>query len=314
MAAREEIVKLLTYLAATVALVAGTATSVASRNPITSASVPPAMAAQPAAAPKRIVSLIPPMTETLFAIGAGPQVVAVGSFDNYPPEVEKLQRVGALLDPDVERILSLRPDLVVVYESQADLREQLQRAHIPMYVYRHAGLADITTSIRDVGIRVGRAAAAAELAQTIEQRIAAVRKRVAGLPRPATLVVFEREPLTLRGIYASGGIGFIHDIVNAAGGANAFADVKRQAVQATTELVLARRPAVIIELRAAVAPGEDARREVATWNALSSLPAVQQGRVYLFSDQRMSIPGPRVGEVVEILGKTIHPEAFAPGR
>ena len=306
--------KLLTYLAATVALVAGTATSVASRNPITSASVPPAMAAQPAAAPKRIVSLIPPMTETLFAIGAGPQVVAVGSFDNYPPEVEKLQRVGALLDPDVERILSLRPDLVVVYESQADLRAQLQRAHIPMYVYRHAGLADITTSIRDVGIRVGRAAAAAELAQTIEQRIAAVRKRVAGLPRPATLVVFEREPLTLRGIYASGGIGFIHDIVNAAGGTNAFADVKRQAVQATTELVLARRPAVIIELRAAVVPGENARREVATWNALSSLPAVQQGRVYLFSDQRMSIPGPRVGEVVEILGKTIHPEAFAPGR
>jgi iron complex transport system substrate-binding protein len=313
-AAREEIVKLLTYFAAVVALVAGTDTSVASRNPTTSAGVPPAMAAQPAAAPKRIVSLIPPMTETLFAIGAGPQVVAVGSFDNYPPEVEKLQRVGALLDPDVERILSLRPDLVVVYESQADLRAQLQRAQVPMYVYKHAGLADITTSIRDVGIRVGRAAAADELAQTIEQRIAAVRKRVAGLPRPSTLVVFEREPFTLRGIYASGGIGFIHDIVNAAGGTNAFADVKRQAVQATTELVLARRPAVIIELRAAVARGEDTRREIATWNALSTLPAVQQGRVYLFSDQRMSIPGPRVGEVVEILGKTIHPEAFAPGR
>jgi iron complex transport system substrate-binding protein len=253
------------------------------------------------------------MTETLFAVGAGPQVIAVGSFDNYPPEVEKLQRVGALLDPDVERILSLRPDLVVVYESQTDLRAQLQRAHIPMYVYRHAGLADITTTIRDVGTRVGRAAAATQLAQNIEQRIAAVRKRVAGLPRPSTLVVFEREPLTLRGIYASGGIGFINDMVTAAGGANAFADVKREAVQATTELVLARRPAVIIELRATVAPGEDTRREVATWNALSTLPAVQQGRVYLFSDQRMSIAGPRVGEVVEILGRTIHPEAFAPG-
>jgi iron complex transport system substrate-binding protein len=312
-AAREEIVKLLAHLVAAVALLAGTNTSVASRNPASGAGVAPAMAAQLPAAPRRIISLIPPVTETLFAIGAGPQVVAVGSFDNYPPEVEKLQRVGALLDPDVERILSLRPDLVVVYESQVDLRAQLQRAHIPMYVYKHAGLADITTTIRDVGTRVGRTPAAAELAQSIEQRIAAVRKRVAGLPRPSTLVVFEREPLTLRGIYASGGIGFIHDMVNAAGGTNVFADVKRQAVQATTELVLARRPAVIIELRSAVAPGEDTRREVATWNALSTLPAVQQGRVYLFSDQRMSIAGPRVGEVVEILGRTIHPEAFAPG-
>jgi iron complex transport system substrate-binding protein len=310
-AAREEIVKLLTYLVAAVALVTGT--SVASRSLISGVDGAAAMAVQPPAPPKRIISLIPPMTETLFAVGAGPQVIAVGSFDNYPPEVEKLQRVGALLDPDVERILSLRPDLVVVYESQTDLRAQLQRAHIPMYVYRHAGLADITTTIRDVGTRVGRAAAATQLAQNIEQRIAAVRKRVAGLPRPSTLVVFEREPLTLRGIYASGGIGFINDMVTAAGGANAFADVKREAVQATTELVLARRPAVIIELRATVAPGEDTRREVATWNALSTLPAVQQGRVYLFSDQRMSIAGPRVGEVVEILGRTIHPEAFAPG-
>ena len=303
--------KLLTYLVAAVALVTGP--SVASRSLISGVDGAAAMAGQPPAPPNRIISLIPPMTETLFAVGAGPQVIAVGSFDNYPPEVEKLQRVGALLDPDVERILSLRPDLVVVYESQTDLRAQLQRAHIPMYVYRHAGLADITTTIRDVGTRVGRAAAATQLAQNIEQRIAAVRKRVAGLPRPSTLVVFEREPLTLRGIYASGGIGFINDMVTAAGGANAFADVKREAVQATTELVLARRPAVIIELRATVAPGEDTRREVATWNALSTLPAVQQGRVYLFSDQRMSIAGPRVGEVVEILGRTIHPEAFAPG-
>ena len=72
--------------------------------------------------PRRIISLIPAVTEMLFAIGAGPQVVAVSSFDQYPPQVEKLQRVGALIDPDVERILSLRPDMVAVYASQADLR------------------------------------------------------------------------------------------------------------------------------------------------------------------------------------------------
>ncbi len=76
----------------------------------------------PRSPPRRIISLIPAVSEMLFAIGAGPQVVAVSSFDDYPPEVLKLPRVGALLDPDLERILSLRPDLVIVYESQTDLR------------------------------------------------------------------------------------------------------------------------------------------------------------------------------------------------
>ena len=80
-------------------------------------------ASQPSGPPGTASSpLIPAVTEMLFAIGAGPQVVAVSSFDDYPPEVQKLPRVGALLDPDVERILSLRPDLVIVYESQADLK------------------------------------------------------------------------------------------------------------------------------------------------------------------------------------------------
>jgi iron complex transport system substrate-binding protein len=266
--------------------------------------------AQAQAPPRRIISLIPPVTETLFAIGAAPQVVAVSSFDKYPPEVEKLQRVGALLDPDVERILSLRPDLVIVYASQTDLRAQLARAHIPTYVYTHAGLSDVTATIREVGNRVGRGAAASKVAEGIERRIADVRRRVAGLPRVPTLVVFEREAFTLRGIYASGGVGFIHDMVDAAGGSNVFADVKRQAVQATTELILARRPSIIIELRSAVASDEDRRRELAAWNALGAVPAVRAGRVHLFTDQKMSIAGPRVGEVIEILGRTIHPEAF----
>ena len=117
---------------------------------------PAARASQPSGHPARIISVIPAVTEMLFAIGAGPQVVAVGSFDDYPPEVARLPRVGALLDPDVERILSLRPDLVIVYESQNDLRTQLARVGIGMFVYKHAGLADITTTISALGDRVGR--------------------------------------------------------------------------------------------------------------------------------------------------------------
>ncbi len=268
------------------------------------------LSSPPAPPPARIVCLVPAVTETLFAIGAGTQVAAVSSFDNYPPDVAGLQRVGALLDPDVERILSLRPDLVVVYASQADLRTQLGRAGVPTYVYTHAGLPDVTTTIREVGERTGHGASASQLAGTIERRIAAVRHTIDGLRKIPALVVFEREPLSLRGIYASGGIGFIHDLLEAAGGRNVFADVKQEAVQATTELVLARRPEVILELRPAVTTETDRRREIAAWDRLGSLPAVRSKRIYIFSDQKMSIAGPRVGEVVETLARTLHPEAF----
>jgi iron complex transport system substrate-binding protein len=260
--------------------------------------------------PSRIISLIPAVTEMLFSVGAGPQVVAVSSFDRYPPEVSKLPRVGALIDPDVERILSLHPDLVVVYATQTNLREQLERAKVPMYVYSHAALPDILTTIRSVGARVGHAKAADDLAGSIDRRIAAVRERVAGRPRPRTLIVFDREAAALRGIYASGGFGFIHDMVAAAGADNVFADVNQQAVQATTELILARRPDVVLELRGDPVSADTRQREIGVWQSLASVPAVRTGRVYFLADQSTVVPGPRVAQAVELIARTLHPDAW----
>ena len=130
----------------------------------------------------------------LFAIGAGPQVVAVSSFDQYPPEVENLQRVGALLDPDLERILSLRPDLVVVYGSQTDLLAQLGRAqhpglHLPP---RRAGRRH-GNDARDSASASGTRPRREQLATEIEARIGRSAHASAGAARPRTLIVFGRE-------------------------------------------------------------------------------------------------------------------------
>jgi iron complex transport system substrate-binding protein len=241
----------------------------------------------------------------LFAIGAGPGVVAVSSFDTYPPDVEKLPRVGALVDPDLEKILSLRPDLVVVYGSQSDLRAQLERAGVPIFVYEHAGLADVTTTIRAVGARVGRGDAAAALAASIERQLEAIRARAAGRPRPRTLIVMGRESGALRGIYASGGVGFIHDMVTTAGGDNVFGDIRQQAVQATSELILARRPEVVLELRVGTLSADEVAREAATWRALSSLPAVRNNRIAILTDPRTVIPGPRVAEGTMLIERVL---------
>jgi iron complex transport system substrate-binding protein len=261
-------------------------------------------------APQRIVSIIPALTEVLFAIGAGPRVVAVGSFDDYPPEVKKLERVGALLDPDLERILSLKPDLVTVYGSQADLLRQLERAGVPTFLYRHAGLADVSTTILDLGARVGQPKEAEALTRAIQQHLDRIREHVAGRPRPRTLIVFGREALALRGIYASGGRGFLHDMLTLAGGDNIFADVQRESVQASSELILARRPEVIIELRVGDTPPDQQRKEIEVWNRLSSVPAVQSKRVFFLTDARTVVPGPRVAEGTELLARALHPEAF----
>jgi iron complex transport system substrate-binding protein len=262
------------------------------------------------APPSRIICLIPAVTEMLFAVGAGPQVVAVGSFDHFPPEVERLPRVGALLDPDLERILALRPDLVVVYGSQTDLRQQLDRAGVPQFVYKHAGLADISETLRQLGARVGRAEEGRRLATAIEQSLNRIRGRVAGRQKPRTLVVLGREAGALRGIFASGGYGFLHDMLEVAGGVNVFADVARESVQATSELILARRPDAILELRGASGTKTDVQAERAAWQALSSVPAVRSNRVFLIEDDRVVNPGPRIAEGVELMARALHPEAF----
>ena len=260
--------------------------------------------------PQRIISFIPALTEMLFAIGAGPRVVAVGSFDEYPPEVKKLERVGALLDPDLERILSLKPDLVTVYGSQADLQRQLERAGIPTFQYRHAGLPDVAKTILELGTRVGQLKEAEALTKAIQQHLDRIQQSVSGRPRPKAMIVFGREALALRGIYASGGYGFLHDMLIAAGGDNVFSDVQRESVQATSELILARRPEVIIELRVGDMPPDQQEKEIEVWNRLSSVPAVQTKRVFLLTDARTVVPGPRVADGTELLARALHPDAF----
>jgi iron complex transport system substrate-binding protein len=261
-----------------------------------------------AAVPSRIISLVPAVTEMLFAIGAGPAVVGVSNFDLYPPEAATRPKVGALVDPDFERILSLRPDLVVVYGSQAELIGRLARAGIGVYNYRHAGLADITQTIRAIGEQVGLANAGELLAAQIERDLDEVRRSVAGRPRPRTAIVFGREPGTLRSIYASAGVGFLHDMLELAGGDDVFGDVARESLLVSAETLLARAPDVIIEIEPA-AEWSTARlqQELAVWRRLAAVPAVRTGRVHILAgDRRLVVPGPRVADASRVLAAALH--------
>ena len=260
---------------------------------------------------RRIVSLVPALTEMLFAMGAGPQVVAVSSFDDFPPAVKSLPRVGALIDPDVERILTLRPDLVVTYGSQGSVEAQLGRAGIKTFSYRHGGIPAILQTLRDLGSATGRAAEAERKAREIEGQLGAVRAKVRGVARPRVLLVFGRQPQSLRQMYASGGVGFLNDILETAGGENVFSDVEQESVQPSQETLLARAPEVIVEIRSGRSDAAtDVLGERSAWSPLASIPAVRNARIYFLSGAQFVIPGPRVGLAAEQLARALHAEAF----
>src|SRR5216684_1799325 len=120
----------------------------------------------------RVISLIPAVTEMLFAMGAGPDVIGVGSFDRFPAEVSSRQKVGGLLDPNTERILTLRPTLVVIYETQVELRDRLAAAGIRTWPYRHGSIASIYDTIQGLGVALGRTADADALTRRMQQRVA----------------------------------------------------------------------------------------------------------------------------------------------
>jgi iron complex transport system substrate-binding protein len=264
----------------------------------------------PATSPRRIVSLVPAITEMLFAIGAGPQVVAVSSYDEFPPEVKALPKVGALLDPDTERILALRPDLVIVYGSQSDLEKQLERAGQRTFSYRHGGIPTTLNTIRDLGTATGHRAEADKLTSSLKSRLDAVRDRVKGRAPLRTMLVFERQPGTLREVYASGGVGFLNEMLTIAGGRNVFADVSKEAVQPSVETMLARAPDVILEVRAAGLIEKTQSPERDAWSALSSVPAVRNQRVLLLTGDYLVVPGPRLAAATEAFARALHPDVF----
>jgi iron complex transport system substrate-binding protein len=266
---------------------------------------------QSADSSRRIVSLVPAITEILFAIGAGPDVVGVSSYDILPPDAPALPRVGALLDPDTERILALQPDLVITYGSQADLETRFGRAGIRVFSYRHVGITATLDLIRELGAVTERATEAERLAADLQAQVDRVRALVRGRPRPRTLLVFGRQPGTLRGVYASGAVGFLSEILDVAGGDNVFADIARESVQPSQETLLARAPDVIIEVRATAPDDPELLQEPrASWATLASLPAVRTGRIHALAGQYLVVPGPRLGETAEALARVLHPEAF----
>ena len=177
------------------------------------------VAPSPAGKPARIISLSPSTTEILYGVGAFERVVAVSDYCTYPPHVEGLPRVGGWNNPNMEQIASLRPDLVVFSDAQAQfVKEKVEAAGIRTLAVPSQTLEDAYRSIELVGQAVGEEEAAGRLLEQTRASVEAVRLATERLPRRRVLCVVDRVPGTLRDLYTAGGDSFIAQLIRTAGG------------------------------------------------------------------------------------------------
>ena len=178
---------------------------------------PPKLPPRVSESPRRIISVVPSVTETLFALGVGGNVVAVGNYDHFPPEVEHKPRIGGLINPNVEKIIELHPDLVISYGSQDVLSERLQSLGVQVFPFRHGNVEQTLRFILDLGRRVGTEDRAEQLVAGIRHSFDEVRA-VATTNRPKVFLVHDRAGGTLGSFYTIGSRAFQHDLIEIAGG------------------------------------------------------------------------------------------------
>jgi len=251
--------------------------------------------------------MAPNITEAVFALGAGDRVVGVSSYTTYPPEAATRPKVGALYDANIEKIVALQPDLVIVQQRHATVEGLCARRRIPVLRVEMTEVGSILEGIRTLGRLLDERERAEALCAEIQGRLASVRRRTEGLPRPRVFICVDRSRGSLKGMFTVGGKSFLTELVAVAGGENVFADVARDYFQVTTEAVLARQPEVIIETRPSrrYAPDEE-RRLIEDWGALPNLPAVRDGRIHVVTDDYIVLPGPRVALIAERFAEILH--------
>ena len=244
--------------------------------------------------PQRIVSLVPAVTEMLFALGAGDRVVGVSDYDTYPPEALERPRVGALINPNLEKIFELQPDIVITYGTQALLRDRLAVAGIRQYPFRHGPIEEMLQYVQTLGKEIQLEDRGRELAGEIRSELSDIRDSAPKV-RPKVFLVHSREAGTMGTFYSGGNQSFFNEVVEIAGGENIFGDVDDDAIQPSLEEVLNRQPEVIIELLPSNRGGpEQISDRRADWQKLESVPAVHNGRVYVLAGDYLLLIGPRL--------------------
>jgi iron complex transport system substrate-binding protein len=259
---------------------------------------------------QRIVSLAPSNTEILFAIGAGAQLVGRDSYSDYPADAKQVADIGGgFTTLNTELILSKKPDLVMAAPlTPPEQIADLQKAGLIVYVLPNPkSFDDLYANLQTAATLSGHEKEAAALIDSLQRRVQAVAQKVVTVTqKPVTY--YELDATDPNAPYTSGPDTFVHLVIRSAGGQNFGADLKGDWVQVSVEALLARQPDLIV-LGDNTYGGvtEDQVKRRTGWDALK---AVQQNQIFIFDDNLVSRPGPRLVDGLEAMAKLLHPDLF----
>ncbi|HEU4797206.1 MAG TPA: cobalamin-binding protein [Pyrinomonadaceae bacterium] len=252
---------------------------------------------------ERVITLAPNLTEIVFAVGAGKRLVGNTTYCNFPEEAKNVTKVGDTLQPSLERLIALRPQVVLISTaSQLEVfTQQLQNQNIAVFVTDPHDLDGVFRSIEQIGVMLGQDQEAKTLVQELRSRTNAI--ELAVKPRIPVRVFYQvsGEPL-----YTAGRDSFVTDLMRRAGAASVTAEVPGAWPKFSNESALAARPdAIILPTGGSMGAANSSVAE-----ALRNSPAVLSGRVYKINDDLLSRPGPRSVQALEEMARALHPEAF----
>lgn len=256
------------------------------------------------AQPRRILSLAPSNTETLFALGLGSKVVGIDDYSDYPAETASVKKVGGLYNPNVELMVSLQPDLVLAIDGGQKQWQKLADQGVPVLVIQPATIAQVLESIRFIGKVTGSVDAAAQVTAHMQERIDFIQAQVArvhGNYSPTAFYEVWNDP-----IYTAGPGSFIDDMLRIAGASNVFHGTASAWPVVTLESVVAANPQVIISSSADWVNSLKAGKFPA-WNGIQ---AVKDGNIYLVDANQVSRPGPRITEGLWQIARVVNPTLF----
>jgi iron complex transport system substrate-binding protein len=266
------------------------------------------------AQPGRIISTGPGITEILFALGLGDRVVGVTEYCKYPPEAKNIPKIGSWVTPNLEAILTAKPDLIVVQRTAVHDDAKFRALKLHTLGVQLTDIPSIYSTINAIGTAAGVPERARALNASIRKQLEDVRNRVAGRPPTSVLFIVGRTPGTLEGIISVGRASYHSEVLTLAGGRNIFADSPVAYPKVLHEEILARSPEVIIDMgehaeATGIAEAQQAK-EIALWSRYGSIRAVRNKRIHIVSDQIFVVPGPRVTELARTAARFLHPELF----
>lgn len=261
--------------------------------------------------PQRIISLSPSITETAFALGLDKKIIAVTDYCDYPDAANNLPKIGGFINPNLEAIVGLEPDLVILLNEHQKIVEQLHQLNIPTLAVKNNTLSGIQNSIKQIGQRTGHQQQAQQLLSTIQHNIDYIQQKTAGLPQPKVMLSMGHSigDNQMSSVYIAGKNDFYDDLISLAGGQNVYQDNRLKVPSISAEGILKLNPDIILDIFPESDDHDYDLESVKTqWQSLDLVDAVKKNQIHIIEQDYATIPGPRIFLLLEDMAKIIHPE------